>query len=83
MGICPRNQITEPILYTTESIMYINNHRVLHKPIGAAIEWAIAPRFHENVPSQRQFSNPKPSSSQQINSNFKQWSKRFHDGKYW
>ena len=83
MGMCSRNQITEPILYKTESIMYIIDNRVLHKPVGAAIEWAIAPRFPENLASQSQFSNSKPSSMKQIKSNFKQWSKRFHDGKYW
>ena len=46
-----------------------------------AIKRTIAPRFPAKLASQRVFSNPKPSSSKWINSNLKQWSKRFHDEK--
>ena len=54
-------------------------HRVLHTPVGAAIKWAIAPRYLENQASQCEFLNLKTSSSKQIDNNFKQWWKRFPD----
>ena len=39
---------------------------------GATIEWSIARWFPENLPRGSEFTNPKPLSSKQINSNLKQ-----------